>query len=453
MVERWWGRRGVYAQDFASLVRPSSGGILTTDLESATRERGWDTRVFRGTPELVQQSLRDGVPVVALMEVARDRYHYVVLIGWGDGQVVFHDPATAPFTATDENAFLARWAGANWWALVVRPGPIASAKTRADTRLRARSALRCHVLHGLTGHSTQWPPTNSMTPPSFSQGGPGVPLGTLGPARNGRCPLQARASRGGRPTYLRVSGTRSRRRIWLAAPRDQPVSGRRSGRRPRGMEQGRQADCRPRPNRWSAKGPVPGDCRRDVFTPRNAANPLPDGSRPAPSVRCAGASPRKGGLSACSGGHRRGPGNGRRTAHAGTCLAVGCGRSDPRRRSTGGGPRGRESDRRRRALDRRVAMGAGPTPWRPAARHACESRTPGRPRHRGSLGAVPLRTRYRQHHDLRGDPSIGRRRIWRLDHRRLAYLGNASVRAMVREPTFPVGLHRRRTSRSRQPGS
>jgi hypothetical protein len=133
MVERWWGRRGVYAQDFAGLVRPSSGGILTTDLESATRDRGWDTRVFRGTPELVQQSLRDGVPVVALMEAARDRYHYVVVLGWGDGKVVFHDPATAPFTTIDENRFLARWAGADWWALVVRPAPIASVKASADS--------------------------------------------------------------------------------------------------------------------------------------------------------------------------------------------------------------------------------------------------------------------------------------------------------------------------------
>ena len=133
MVERWWGRRGVYAQDFAGLARPSSGGTLTTDLESATRERGWDTRVFRGTPDLVRQSLRDGVPVVALVEVARNRYHYGVVIGWGDGQVVFHDPATAPFTATDENSFLARWAGADWWALAVRPAPIASVKARADT--------------------------------------------------------------------------------------------------------------------------------------------------------------------------------------------------------------------------------------------------------------------------------------------------------------------------------
>src|SRR5664279_2564523 len=87
MVERWWGRRGVYAEEFAQLVRPASGGIRTTDLVLATRARGWQTQAVRGTPALVQQMLRDSVPVVALIQVAAARYHYVVIVGWGAEQV------------------------------------------------------------------------------------------------------------------------------------------------------------------------------------------------------------------------------------------------------------------------------------------------------------------------------------------------------------------------------
>lgn len=132
MVERWWGRRGVYAEDFASLVRPASGGILTTDLVSATRARGWSTEVLRGTPELVRRSLRDDVPVVALIQVAPERYHYVVVLGWNDGYVVFHDPATAPYTRLDEESFLARWAAADGWALVVRPSPVVPVTASED---------------------------------------------------------------------------------------------------------------------------------------------------------------------------------------------------------------------------------------------------------------------------------------------------------------------------------
>lgn len=127
MVERWWGRRGVYAEDFASLVDPAAGGILTTDLESATRARGWDTEVFLSTPARVQGHLREGEPVVALIQVGRDLYHYVVVLGWADGFVVLHDPAGDPFTTVDEDTFMAQWHGADRWALVARPRPVAPA--------------------------------------------------------------------------------------------------------------------------------------------------------------------------------------------------------------------------------------------------------------------------------------------------------------------------------------
>ena len=131
MVERWWGRRGVYAEDFAGLVRAERGGILTTELDSAARTRGWETRVHRGTPELVRQHLEAGEPVVALIQVAPNRYHYVVVIGWREGKVTFHDPARAPFITMEEAGFLTRWTGADRWAMVVRPMPALSPKVAA----------------------------------------------------------------------------------------------------------------------------------------------------------------------------------------------------------------------------------------------------------------------------------------------------------------------------------
>jgi len=121
MVERWWGRRGVYAEDFADLVRPELRGIRTSDLAAAARARGWETRAFDGTPEEVRRILGEGVPVVALIEVAPDRYHYVVLLGWSDGRVTFHDPASAPSRSVDEARFLAEWSGGERWAMVLRP--------------------------------------------------------------------------------------------------------------------------------------------------------------------------------------------------------------------------------------------------------------------------------------------------------------------------------------------
>ncbi len=126
MVERWWGRRGVRAEDFSHLVRPEEGGIRTTDLIAAVRGRDWEVRVLQPTAAAAREVLRQGIPLVALIRVGRDRYHYVVVLSWGAGMVTFHDPAGAPSTMAEENRFLAQWDGADRWAVVFRPGPPSS---------------------------------------------------------------------------------------------------------------------------------------------------------------------------------------------------------------------------------------------------------------------------------------------------------------------------------------
>jgi hypothetical protein len=121
MVERFWGRRGIYAEDFVALVHPELRGITTTDLAAAAQARGWETRAFDGTPDEVRQLLAQGAPVIALIEVAPGRYHYVVLLAWSDGRVLYHDPARGPFRTMDDAAFLTEWSGARRWAMVLLP--------------------------------------------------------------------------------------------------------------------------------------------------------------------------------------------------------------------------------------------------------------------------------------------------------------------------------------------
>jgi hypothetical protein len=127
MVERWWGHRGVYAQDFLDLVRPAARGILTTDLAEAARRRGWKVRTFDGTPELVRRSLDQRQPVIALLEVAPQRFHYVVLLSWSGGRVHYHDPARGPDRSLTEPRFLRSWDGGDRWAMVVTPDDGATA--------------------------------------------------------------------------------------------------------------------------------------------------------------------------------------------------------------------------------------------------------------------------------------------------------------------------------------
>lgn len=121
MVERFWGRRGVYAEDFTDLVRREERGIRTDDLARAAQARGWETAAFDGTPEQLRYLLGHRIPVIALIEVAPARYHYVVLLEWSEGRVRYHDPARAPNRSIREAEFLKEWNGGAQWAMTIRP--------------------------------------------------------------------------------------------------------------------------------------------------------------------------------------------------------------------------------------------------------------------------------------------------------------------------------------------
>lgn len=123
MVLRFWGARGVYADDFAPLIEEGAGGIRTDRLAAGIRERGWEATPFDGSLEFLATETGHGRPIIALIEVAPDRYHYVVVTraSPGDGRVVFHDPAIAPNRIETAVAFDRGWKPARSWCLRILP--------------------------------------------------------------------------------------------------------------------------------------------------------------------------------------------------------------------------------------------------------------------------------------------------------------------------------------------
>jgi hypothetical protein len=125
MVLRYWGEQTVRPQDFVSLVDRSESGIRTSALTDAVTRRGW--RAVPATPgpnasaSWLAGEIEKGRPVIALIEVSPGTYHYVVIVGLTANDVVFHDPAQAPFRVAPINEFNDRWAAANRWTLVVLP--------------------------------------------------------------------------------------------------------------------------------------------------------------------------------------------------------------------------------------------------------------------------------------------------------------------------------------------
>lgn len=121
MVLRFWGEPRVLAEDFAGLLEPERDGIPTGALVSAARDRGWDAWELDGDPASARDHLARGRPLVALVGARGNAYHYVVLVGWSNGRVTYHDPGDGPFRTQAEAAFIAAWGRSGNWLLLVTP--------------------------------------------------------------------------------------------------------------------------------------------------------------------------------------------------------------------------------------------------------------------------------------------------------------------------------------------
>ncbi|HEU5256724.1 MAG TPA: papain-like cysteine protease family protein [Vicinamibacterales bacterium] len=121
MVMRYWGERGVDAESFRSLVDPKAGGIRTDALAADLRGRDWNATALEGSSDTIAEELRQGRPVIALVEERPRTYHFVVVVARNADGVVFHDPARAPFRVMSAADFDKRWAAARRWMLVVTP--------------------------------------------------------------------------------------------------------------------------------------------------------------------------------------------------------------------------------------------------------------------------------------------------------------------------------------------
>ena len=135
MVLRYWGERQIYPEDFEALVDRSAAGIRTDVLTADVHRRGWQALPFaaeaRTSDDWMRGHINNGRPVIALIEVAPDRYHYVVIVAWTGERVIAHDPARAPFRVLSRAEFDGAWAAAGRWALLILPSTD-PAVTRAD---------------------------------------------------------------------------------------------------------------------------------------------------------------------------------------------------------------------------------------------------------------------------------------------------------------------------------
>ncbi len=148
MVMRYWGATGITAESFAPLLDGSGRGIPADALLRDLRGRGWDARSFRGDRSLVAARLADRQPVVALIEDRPGSFHFVVIVAWSGGSVIYHDPARTPFRVVREESFDAAWTKSDHWTMLALPptGGAVSAPAPAVEAPRPSAASPCAEL-------------------------------------------------------------------------------------------------------------------------------------------------------------------------------------------------------------------------------------------------------------------------------------------------------------------
>jgi len=118
------------------------GGVMTVDLLLAARQKGFDAHLVTGTPELVADELRNGRPVILMLQVVDypgktyDFFHYIVADGfdpennrirtqWGDreGRWVSFERLEKP------------WSGGGHAAILIHP------HSKDDVRDALRTAI------------------------------------------------------------------------------------------------------------------------------------------------------------------------------------------------------------------------------------------------------------------------------------------------------------------------
>lgn len=120
MLRRFWGERSVYASQYSHLVRPSEGGIRTTELAASLEQDGYRVRTSQGDPRSAFDALRGHAPPILLLG-GEPTLHYVVLVGADDERVWLHDPKHGPERSLTHAELAELWQESDWWTLRASP--------------------------------------------------------------------------------------------------------------------------------------------------------------------------------------------------------------------------------------------------------------------------------------------------------------------------------------------
>ena len=135
-------------KEWDATLPQTRGGVMSIDLVLAARQRGFDARLVTGDRSLVEAELRDGHPVILMLQVIQapgksyDFFHYVVLDGYDPAQDIFRvqfGDGKARWARMDR--IEPAWKPTKHAAILIRPADPTSTALRAAVELEDQGKL------------------------------------------------------------------------------------------------------------------------------------------------------------------------------------------------------------------------------------------------------------------------------------------------------------------------
>jgi len=135
-------------KEWDATLPKTRGGVMSIDLVLAARQKGFDARLATGDRSLVEAELRDGRPVILMLQVIQapgkgyDFFHYVVIDGYDPLQNLFRvqfgdgKARWAPMERLES-----AWNPTKHATILIRPADPAAAEIRAAVQLEEQGKL------------------------------------------------------------------------------------------------------------------------------------------------------------------------------------------------------------------------------------------------------------------------------------------------------------------------
>jgi Flp pilus assembly protein TadD len=141
-------------KEWDATLPKTRGGVMSIDLVLAARQRGFDARLVTGDRTVVEGELRDGHPVILMLQVIQapgkeyDFFHYVVIDGYDPVRNIFRVQfGDAKARWATMKRLEPAWKPTRHAAILIRPADPATTALRAAVQLedQGKLALAAHA--------------------------------------------------------------------------------------------------------------------------------------------------------------------------------------------------------------------------------------------------------------------------------------------------------------------